>query len=117
MPRAMVLRLTSRSPRRPGLFDTVACASYRRLDASIGASEPHDFAVRFSISRQLACDRSRETRPAITSRAQRRRVHRIPFPTSVTIAKRPSVGRDGRGYSSDLGQPGMEIFLRTGLDW
>jgi hypothetical protein len=22
-------------------------------------------------------------------------VHRIPFPTSVTIAKRPSVGRDG----------------------
>jgi len=50
-PHAMVLRLTSRSPRRPGLFDTVACASYRRLDASIGASEPHDLAVRFSIIR------------------------------------------------------------------
>src|SRR5258708_23420542 len=29
IPRAMVLRLTSRSPRLPGLFDTVACASYR----------------------------------------------------------------------------------------
>jgi hypothetical protein len=28
------------------LFDTVACASYRRLDAGIGASERHDLAVR-----------------------------------------------------------------------
>src|SRR6266404_3754898 len=39
IPRAMVLRLTSRSPRCPGFFDTVACASYRRIDAGIGASE------------------------------------------------------------------------------
>src|SRR6266849_2752756 len=31
------------------------------------------------------------TRPAIPSRAKRCRVHRIPCPTSVTIAKRPSV--------------------------
>jgi hypothetical protein len=31
------------------------------------------------------------TRPAIPSRARRCRVHRIPCPTSVTIAKRPSV--------------------------
>jgi hypothetical protein len=30
------------------------------------------------------------TRPAIPSRARRCRVHRIPHPTSVTIAKRPS---------------------------
>jgi hypothetical protein len=33
----------------------------------------------------------RRTRPAIPSRAKRCRVHRIPCPTSVTIAKRPSV--------------------------
>jgi hypothetical protein len=51
----------------------------RQLDASVGASGPHDFAVRVS---------------ALVSRATR--VHRIPNPTSVTIAKRPSVlGRDG----------------------
>jgi hypothetical protein len=31
------------------------------------------------------------------------RVHRIPCPTFVTIAKRPSVGRDEIGYSFDLG--------------
>src|SRR6266849_4285038 len=61
-------------------------------------------------------DRSRESRPAITSHAQCCRVHRIPFPTSVTIAKRPSVGRDGEGYRSDLGQAGNEIFLQMGLD-
>jgi hypothetical protein len=41
-------------------------------------------------------DRSRgSTRPAITSRAQRCCVHRIPFPTSVAIAIRPSWGRMG----------------------
>ena len=28
------------------MFDTVACVFSRRLDASIGASERHDFAVR-----------------------------------------------------------------------
>src|SRR6266516_3391297 len=43
------------------LFDTVICASSRRLDASIGASEPHDFAVRVSAIRQ-----------------RHHRVHRIP---------------------------------------
>jgi hypothetical protein len=48
---------------------------HRQLDASVGASEPHGFAVRIGA-----------LRPA------HRRVHRIPNPTSVTIAKRPSVG-------------------------
>src|SRR5450755_4748347 len=64
-----------------------------RLDASVGASGPHDFAVRESISRLRAGYRSQvsSTRPAIPSRARRCRVHRIPYPTSVTIAKRPSV--------------------------
>ena len=45
-----------------------------KLDASVEASGPHDFAVRFSASRQ-----------------KRIRVHRIPCPTFVTIAKRPFV--------------------------
>jgi len=35
---------------------------------------------------------------------------------SVTIAIRPSVGQDGGGYRSDVGQAGTEIFLQTGLD-
>jgi hypothetical protein len=34
----------------------------------------------------------------------------------VTIAKRPSVGRDGGGYRGDLGQRETEIFLQRGLD-
>ena len=36
----------------PGLLATVACASYRRLDSSVGKSGPHAFAVRFSATRQ-----------------------------------------------------------------
>src|SRR5229473_1363927 len=52
----------------------------RELDASVGASGPHDFAVRSNISRRRAVDRSRiqRTRPAIPSRAKRCRVHRTP---------------------------------------
>src|ERR1700694_1417546 len=45
----------------------------RQLDASVGASGPPAFAIRVSTVRQRAA-----------------RVHRIPPPTSVTIAKRPS---------------------------
>jgi hypothetical protein len=47
--------------------------SFRKLDASVGASGPHDFAVRVGAVRR-----------------QPLRVHRIPRPTSVTIAIRPS---------------------------
>jgi hypothetical protein len=40
----------------------------RELDASIGASGPHDFAVRCNISRQHAGDLSQVFRPALQSR-------------------------------------------------
>jgi hypothetical protein len=46
-----------------------------QLDASVEVSGPHDFAVRHGAFR-LA----------------RHNVHRIPYPTFVTIAKRPSFG-------------------------
>jgi hypothetical protein len=46
-----------------------------KLDASVGASGPHDFAVR-------------EISAFVNAPPH---VHRIPYPTSVTIAKRPSV--------------------------
>jgi hypothetical protein len=34
----------------------------------------------------------------------------------VTIANRPSLGRDGAGYGFDLGQAKRNIFLHVGLD-
>jgi hypothetical protein len=37
-------------------------------------------------------------------------------PAFVTIASRPSLGRDGAGCRFDLGHSGTEIFLQTGLD-
>src|ERR1700737_1963493 len=39
-----------------------------------------------------------------------------PCPTFVTIAKRPSVGRDGVGSRSDLGLRRSRKFLQRGLD-
>jgi hypothetical protein len=98
------------SPADMACLSPVEPTCLRELDASVGASGPHDFAVRCN-SRPPAVDRSRiqRTRPAIPSRAKRCRVHRIPCPTFVTIAKRPSVGRDGESSRIDLGGVGTEI--------
>jgi hypothetical protein len=68
------------------------------LNASVGASEPHGFAVRVGASR-LA----------------HRRVHRIPHPTFVTIAIRPSWGRGAAGVIVVILARGeAKKFLREG---
>jgi len=69
----------------------------RQLDASVEASEPHDFAVRL-----------RAVRP------QHIRVHRIPSPTSVTIAKRPSCGPGRRGLWIWFGGSEKEFIFANG---
>src|SRR5712671_7446167 len=64
----------------------------RKLDASVGASGPHDFAVRSNISRQRAVDRSQTFRSALRShRAQNAAASTASHPASVTIMIRPSV--------------------------
>src|ERR1700737_2735062 len=71
-----------------------------KLDASVGASGPHDFAVRVSTIRQ-----ARRPRP--------------PHPVPYVRDDRETplcVGRDGEASKSDLGQAGTEIFLQRGLD-
>jgi hypothetical protein len=65
-----------------------------RLDASVGASGPHDFAVRFSAVRQ-----------------RRRRVHRIP-PRVRDDRERPSVGRDGGNIQMILFRKNRNIFAK-----
>src|ERR1700738_4490756 len=90
----------------------------RKLDAGVEASGPHDFAVRgkhLSSARPAIAHgpigpalRSRRAPNAAASTASR--------PASVTIAIRPSGGRDGEASKSDLGQTGTEIFLQMGLD-
>jgi hypothetical protein len=71
----------------------------RQLDAGVEASGPHDFAVR-------CMRRSSPTLPASTASR----------PAFVTIAKRPSGGRDDGAYSFDLGKRRSGIFLKKGLD-
>src|SRR5450631_3358681 len=58
----------------------------RELDASVGASGPHDFAVRCNISRPRAGDRSQVFRPALRShRAQNAAASTTTHPAFVTI--------------------------------
>jgi hypothetical protein len=75
-----------------------------KLDASVGASGPHDFAVRTSAVRPCKdCTR-------------RCHVHRIPHPTSVTTAKRPSCEAGWRINKAVSTKRRNEIFFPTGLD-
>src|ERR1700676_1814428 len=100
IPYTMVLRLTSCSPRRSGLFVTVAGGYlFRQLDAGVEASEPHDLAVRKIGALVLALPASTASRPS-----------------SVTIAKRPSVGRDARDIKVILVKREREYFCKRGLD-
>src|SRR5450631_3211570 len=65
----------------------------RELDASVGASGPHDFAVRCNISRQRAGGRSRVFRLALQSRrTQNAAASTATHPAFVTIMIRPSGG-------------------------
>ena len=71
----------------------------RELDASVGASGPHDFAVRNIVSRQRAVDRSQAFRPALRSRRTQNAAASTAFhPASVTIMIRPSGGVGWREF-------------------
>jgi len=70
-----------------------------KLDASVGASGPHDFAVRKRAP-------SSEAPPASTAS----------LPAFVTIAIRPCMRRDGASFKFDLGLRRSQIFLQKGLD-
>src|ERR1700676_4043277 len=92
----MVLRLISCSPRRSGFFVTVAGGV---LTADLTpASRRQDHTTLPSASAPIV--------------HRRIRVHRIPLRVR-DVAQRPSVGRDGGGYRSDLGQAASEKFGKT----
>ena len=84
-PHAMVLTVCFVLSPAIGVLVTVVC--FRKLDASVEASGPHDFAVRVSAVRHKRC-----------------RVHRIP--SRVRDDREPPLRkeRDGEGYRFDLGQ-------------
>src|SRR5580698_8471746 len=92
----MVLQLISCSPRRDqSLLVTVAPKKRElpeNLTPAIGASGPHDFAVRLT-----RCSSKAHRRPS------------LPAPTSVTMANAPSLGTGWPQYATDLGQESRRI--------
>ena len=73
IPRAVVLRLMSYSPRRSGFLATVIPEKLasQELDASVEASGPHDFAVRKKALSSLALPAATASRSAFRDVAQR----------------------------------------------
>jgi hypothetical protein len=67
----------------------------RKLDASVGASGPHDFAVRNIVSRPRAVDRSQAFRLALRSRRTQN--------AAASTASRPNVCDDGQRPSCGTG--------------
>src|SRR6266849_2626709 len=87
------------SPADMSCLSPVGPTRLRELDASVGASGPHDFAVRCNISRPLAVDRSQVFRPAPQSRRAQNAAASTAFhPASVTIMIRPSGGVGWREF-------------------
>jgi len=84
-----------------GFLVTIACFSFRfrSLDASTGASDPNDFAVRVCRARQ-----SQHQRPS------------LPCPAFATMAYAPQVGQDGGNCGVDLPDEASVLFYREGLD-
>src|SRR5260221_13999571 len=76
-----------------------AKVAFRELDTSVGGSGPHDFAVRITRRSSKAPSASTASRPA-----------------AVTIACRPSVGRDGQISELIWGGGEAEYFAQGGLD-
>jgi hypothetical protein len=99
----MVLTAYFVLPGEPGFLVTIASAMRkhcRQLDISVGISGPHDFAVRLA-----------------RVRLARQSVHRIPHPTFVTIAKRPSCEGGTAGINNAVSTARRsEIFLAGRLD-
>ena len=69
IPHAMVYGLLRALPGAPGFLATVACATSRRLDTSVGVSGPHAFSVRIRRPRQK--HRPRPPHPAANVRDDR----------------------------------------------
>ena len=90
----------------------------RKFNTSNGCQDHTALPSAAIVVRQRAVDHSQVFRqPALRSRhAPDAAASTASHPASVTIAIRPSVGRDDVGYRFDLGQAGTEIFLEIGLD-
>jgi hypothetical protein len=99
LPCAMVLRLITCSPRRPGFLATVASRAFTQ--SLTPASGRQDHTISPSASASFV--------------QQRIRVHRIPCRVD-DVGQRPSVARDGRPNASDLPDGTSEIFFAEGLD-
>jgi hypothetical protein len=105
-------RVTRHSPRNGfngcfALSPVTGLSCHRRkwsylhqLDASVGASGPHDFAVRKPAPSSLALPASTASQPYVRDDRE------TPL----------CVGRDGERYAGDLRRKGTEIFLQGGLD-
>ena len=88
----------------------ICCYAPRTLDASVGASGPHGFAV---AATSLAARSFARAEPARDPRrAQNAAASTASNPASVTIAIRPSFrGETATGSETDLGEMRIKIFL------
>ena len=90
----------------------------RGLDASVGASGPHDFAVRSNISRPRAIDRSRAHKNPPCDPLARKTLPRPPHPVPYVRDDRETplcVGRDGQSSRGDWGVRKPKYFGKQ--DW
>src|ERR1700704_2416164 len=106
-----------RHQRIKGCLSPVGPTRLRKFNTSNGCQDHTALPSAAIVVRLRAVDRSRAFRqPALRSRhTPNAAASTASHPASVTIAIRPSGGRDGEGSRTDLGQTGTGIFLQMGL--
>ena len=94
----------------------------RQLDASVGASGPHDFAVRRPSPQKPVGGLGTSPVEALAKADQRRSSRDTPRPPHPAPNVRDDRetplrrARDGGAYGFDLGKTRSDLFLRKGLD-
>jgi hypothetical protein len=87
-----------------GLFVTVACSFHRQLDASVGASGPHDFAVRRTARSSAALPASTASRTDVRDDREapllRRGTTDLPVGASAYFASRLNEQTHLNGFSN-----------------
>jgi hypothetical protein len=92
---------------------------FRELDASVGASGPHDFAVRDQHLSSACRGIAHKSFDQPCDPIARKTLPRPPHPVPYVRDDRETplcVGRDAKNSRCDLGCVKTEIFLQRGLD-
>ena len=110
-------RVSQVTPETPGIPRAMVYGLFRALPGDRAFLSPSPAEMAPANLTPASRRQDHTTSPSASRRSSKARsASTASRPASVTIAQRPSLGRDGRGDRSDLRLLKIGIFLQRGLD-